>query len=115
MKEFQIPEGVQIHLNLFTLRHNFRIFPWGKRKGFSPVQLEGLNVSLNDWSNLLYLGDKANLEEALFLSGRTKEAIFSERALDKKKDVLIISSEVRSLAKEELKIRPEGGEEQIGH
>jgi len=35
MKEFQIPEGVQIHLNLFTLRHNFRVFPRGKRKGFS--------------------------------------------------------------------------------
>lgn len=28
---------------------------------------------------------------------------------------LIISGEVRSLAKEELKIRPEGGEKRIGH
>jgi ABC-type sugar transport system permease subunit len=36
------------------------------------------NISLNDWSDLLYLGDKASLKEALFLSGRVKEAIFSE-------------------------------------
>lgn len=49
MKQFQTPEGVQTHLNLFTLRHNFRIFLGGKRRGLSPVQLEGLNVSLNDF------------------------------------------------------------------
>lgn len=79
MKEFQTPEGVQIHLNLFTLRHNFRVFPRGKRKGFSPVQFEGLNVSLNDWSDLLY-SDKVIPEELLFPSGKVKEAIFSEGA-----------------------------------
>ena len=78
MKEFQTPEGVQFHLNLFTFRHNFRVFLRGKRKGYSPVQLEGLDVSLNDWFDLLYSGDKAIPEEALFLSGRLKEAIFSE-------------------------------------
>jgi len=78
MKEFQIPWGAQAHFNLFTLRHNFRAFPWGKRKGYSPVQLEGLNISLNDWSDLLYSEDKASLKEALFLSGRAKEAIFLE-------------------------------------
>jgi len=55
MKEFQIPWGAQAHFNLFTLRHNFRVFPRGKRKGYSPIQLEGLNVSLNDWSDLLLL------------------------------------------------------------
>jgi len=76
MKGFQISKEVQIHLNLFTLRHNFRVFPWGKRKGGSPVQLEELNVSLNDWSDLLY-SDKVIPEEAFFLSGRTKKAIFS--------------------------------------
>jgi len=78
MKEFQIPNGVQAHFNLFTLRHNFRAFPRGKRKGYSPVQLEGLNISLNDWSDLHNFEDKASLKEALFLSERTKEAIFSE-------------------------------------
>jgi hypothetical protein len=80
MKEFQIPWGAQAHFNLFTLRHNFRVFPRGKRKGFSPVQLEGLNISLNEWSDLLYSEDKAIPEEILFLSGRLKEAIFSEGA-----------------------------------
>jgi len=53
MKEFQIPHGAQAHFNLFTLRHNFRAFPRGKRKGYSPVQLEGLSISLNDFSFLL--------------------------------------------------------------
>ena len=48
MKEFQIPWEAQAHLNLFTLRHNFRAFPRGKRKGYSPIQLEGLNIFLNE-------------------------------------------------------------------
>ena len=78
MKEFQIPWGAQAHFNLFTLRHNFRSFPRGKRKGFSPVQLEGLNISLNDWSDLLYSKDKIILKETFSLSGRAKEAIFLE-------------------------------------
>ena len=78
MKEFETVRGsAQIHLNLFTLRHNFRVFARGKRKGFSPVQLEGLNVSLNDWSDLLY-SNKVIPEELLFPSGKVKEAIFSE-------------------------------------
>jgi len=80
MKEFQTPEGVQIHLNLFTLRHNFRVFPRGKRKGFSPVQLEGLNASLNDWSDLLYLGNRASLKKGSLSLWGAKEAIFSEGA-----------------------------------
>ncbi|MEA1964743.1 MAG: hypothetical protein U9O41_06415 [Candidatus Aerophobetes bacterium] len=78
MKEFRIPNGTQAHFNLFTLRHNFRAFPRGKRKGFSPVQLEGLNVSLNDWSELLYSGDRTIQEESLFFSGKGKETIFQE-------------------------------------
>ncbi len=75
MKQFQTPEGVQAHLNLFTLRHNFRVFPRGKRKGYSPIQLEGLNVALNDWSDLLYSKDKVVSEEALSLSERTKDMV----------------------------------------
>jgi len=78
MKEFQIPWGAEAHFNLFTLRHNFRVFPRGKRKGYSPVQLEGLDVSLNEWSDLLYSEDKAIPEKPLFLSRKGKEAIFSE-------------------------------------
>jgi len=45
----------------------------------SPVQLEGLNVSLNDWSDLLY-SDKVIPEGLLFPSGKVKEEIFSEGA-----------------------------------
>ena len=86
MKEFQIPHGAQAHFSPFTLRHNFRVFPRGKRKGFSPVQLEGLNISLNDWPDLLYSGDKATLKEALFLILRKGKKRFSQKtSLDKKK------------------------------
>jgi len=80
MKEFQIPHGAQAHFNLFTLRHNFRAFPRGKRKGFSPIQLEGLNISLNDWSDLLCSEDKDSLKEVFSLSERVKEAILSRSA-----------------------------------
>ena len=78
IKQFQIRGGAQAHFGFFTLRHNFRKFPRGKRKGSSPAQLEGLNISLNDWSDLHNFEDKASLKESLFLSGRAKEAIFSE-------------------------------------
>lgn len=58
MKQFQIRNGTQAHFDLFTLRHNFRVFPRGKRKGSSPVQLEGLDPPINDWSELIYLEDE---------------------------------------------------------
>jgi len=78
MKEFQIPHGAQAYFNLFTLRNNFRAFPRGKRKGLSHVQLEGLNISLNDWSDLLCPRDRVIPEESLSLSGKGKETVFSE-------------------------------------
>ena len=90
MKEFQIPWGAQAHFSLFTLRHNFRAFPRGKRKGYSPVQLKGLDISLNDWPNLLYSGDKAIPEEPLSLSRKGKEAIFSRSIKFLRKNVLTL-------------------------
>ena len=92
MKEFQIPWGAQAHFNLLTLRHNFRVFPRGKRKGYSPIQLEGLNISLNEWSDLLYSEDKASLKEALFFSGEGKRGNFLGRCLltKKRKNVLTL-------------------------
>jgi hypothetical protein len=53
MKQFQIQGGAQAHFALFTLRHNFRAFPRGRRKGSSPAQLEGVNIP-EDWSELIY-------------------------------------------------------------
>jgi len=50
MKQFQIRGGAQAHFDLFILRHNFRKFPRGKRKGSSPAQLEGLDPPIDDWS-----------------------------------------------------------------
>lgn len=45
--------------------------------GYFPIQLEGLNISLNEWSDLLY-SDKVIAQELLFPSGNVKETIFSE-------------------------------------
>jgi len=73
MKQFQIRGGAQAHFDLFTLRHNFRKFPRGKRKGSSFVQLEGLNISLNEWSDLLYSQDV--LKKIPFLTGGAREII----------------------------------------
>jgi len=84
MKEFQISWGAQAHFNLFTLRHNFRVFPRGKRKGFSPVQLKGLNMSLNDWSDLLYSADEVTLKSSLFSLKEQKRRFSQEMSLDKK-------------------------------
>lgn len=100
MKQFQAPGGAQAHFSLFTLRHNFRAFPRGKRKGFSPIQIEALNVSLSDWSDLLYSEDKAILEEALFLSRGVKEVISQKKQPLDKRILLTINSEVRSLVRE---------------
>jgi len=45
-------------------------------------------MSLNDWLDLLYLRDKAtSREEALFLSGSAKEAIFFQRGHSTKKKI----------------------------
>ena len=65
MKQFQIRGRAQAHFDLFALRHNFRKFPRGKRKGPSPVQLEGLDTQVDDWSDLLYMQDKPVLEKSL--------------------------------------------------
>ena len=58
MKQFQVRGGAQAHFDLFTLRHNFRKFPRGKRKGSSPAQLEGLDPPIDDWSELIYPEDE---------------------------------------------------------
>jgi len=84
--KIQIPGGAQAHFDLFTLRCSFRKFPRGKRKE-SPLQLEGLNISLNDWSDLLYL--QHVLKKIPFLAGRTKKIVsqkkfFFKASLDKK-------------------------------
>ena len=85
MKEFQIPWGAEAHFNLFTLRHNFRVFPRGERKGCSPVQLEGLDVSLNEWSDLLYSERIRLFQKSLFSSLEKEKRRFSQKvALDKK-------------------------------
>ena len=86
MKQFQIRGGAQAHFDLFTLRHNFRKFPRGKRKGSSFVQLEGLNISLNNWSDLLY--SQHVLKKISFLIGGARkivsQKVLFKASLDKK-------------------------------
>jgi len=62
---------------------------------------------LNDWSDLLYSGDKANLKLPLFFCGKGKEAVFARDGL-LTKNVLTLNNEVRSLIRKELKNRAEG-------
>jgi len=54
MKQFQIRGGAQAHFDLFILRHNFRKFPRGKRKGISFAQLEELDVPIDDWLEVIF-------------------------------------------------------------
>lgn len=48
------------YIELFTLRHNFRKFPnRGRHRGLSPIQVEGLNIPIDDWSDLVFSEDAA--------------------------------------------------------
>jgi len=60
MKQFQVRGGAQVHFGLLTLRHNFRKFPRGKRKGFCPAQLEGLDIPIDDWSEFIFLENEGS-------------------------------------------------------
>ena len=52
-KAFANIDSLQLHLNLFTLWHNTRIFQRGKRAGSSPYQLAGIDVGSDDWLTLV--------------------------------------------------------------
>ena len=62
MKHLQKAKSAQDHFETFTLRHNFRVFQRGRRAGKSPLQLEGIETSGVDWTDLIW-GD--NSEELL--------------------------------------------------
>jgi hypothetical protein len=50
---FRSLETLQLHLNLFVLWHNMRVFERGKRQGKSPYQWAGINPGTDDWLTLL--------------------------------------------------------------
>lgn len=54
MKHLQKDDTAQGYFEGFTLRNNFRIFERGKRKGFSPIQLEGIPTDITDWTQLIW-------------------------------------------------------------
>lgn len=54
MKHLQKDDSAQGYFEVFTLRNNFRIFERGKRKGFSPIQLEGVGLNVTDWTDLIW-------------------------------------------------------------
>lgn len=46
-------DTAQAYLNLFTLWHNMRVYERGKRAGFSPYHLAGIDPGAEDWLELL--------------------------------------------------------------
>ena len=62
MKHLRTPTTTQEYFEPFVLRHNFRIFQRGKRKGFSPIQLEGIRINVTDWTELIW----GNRQDELF-------------------------------------------------
>ena len=78
MKQFQTPEGALAHFNLFTVRDNFSAFPWGKAEGILSYPAWGAKCLLKRLVWIVSSEGKSIPEEALFLSGRTKEAVFWE-------------------------------------
>jgi len=46
---FRSPETLQLYLNLFVLWHNMRRFERGKRQGYSPYQIAGIDLGTDDW------------------------------------------------------------------
>lgn len=54
MKHLQKDDTAQDYFEVFTLRNNFRIFQRGKRKKFSPIQLEGIPTDITDWTQLIW-------------------------------------------------------------
>jgi hypothetical protein len=54
MKHLERKESTQDHLETFVLRNNIRVFQRGKRKGYSPLQLEGIPTKVTDWTELIW-------------------------------------------------------------
>jgi hypothetical protein len=54
MKHLEKRESTQDHLETFVLRNNIRVFQRGKRKGYSPLQLEGIPTKVTDWTELIW-------------------------------------------------------------
>lgn len=54
MKHLEKRESTQDHFETFTLRNNIRVFQRGKRKGYSPLQLEGIQTKITDWTELIW-------------------------------------------------------------
>lgn len=54
MKHLEKRNSTQGHFEMFVLRNNIRVFQRGKRKGYSPLQLEGVQTKVIDWTELIW-------------------------------------------------------------
>lgn len=54
MKHLENKNSTQDHFETFLLRNNLRVFQRGKRKGYSPLQLEGIQTKTTDWTDLIW-------------------------------------------------------------
>lgn len=59
MKHLENENSTQDYFETFLLRNNLRVFQRGKRKGYSPLQLEGIQTKTTDWTDLIW-GEKSD-------------------------------------------------------
>lgn len=63
MKHLETADTTQDHFETFVLRNNFRVFARGKRKGYFPLQLEGIQTKTTDWTELIWGGKPEEVVE----------------------------------------------------
>jgi len=76
MKCFKNGESADLFLKAFAVHHNFKIFKRGKRKGRCPLELEGFELSSNDW--LDYIGfSRSRIASTLKMKAKVEISITS--------------------------------------
>ena len=73
MKHLETEESAQNHYEAFVLRNNIRVFQRGKRKGYSPIQIEGIQTDVTDWTDLIWGDDKESAIREIEISALLKE------------------------------------------
>ena len=100
MKHLETTDSTQNHFETFLLRNNLRVFQRGKRKGYSPLQLEGVQTKITDWTELIWGDNPEEAMKEIEISALTKD-LQDKEAVEQCNRLGPISS---------LKIGREGGE-----
>lgn len=54
MKHLEKGNSTQDHFEAFLFKNNLRVFQKGKRKGYFPLQLEGIQTKITDWTEFIW-------------------------------------------------------------